>query len=238
MPYSPIDYSKTIIYKIVCKDVSITDCYVGQTTDFKSRKSKHKYSCSNQVSKTHNFYVYLFIRKNGNWENWDMIEIEKYPCDDSLNACKRERYWVEYYKATLNTNIPSRTDQEWKEENKEILLEYHKKYRDDNKEEISEKHKKYYEDNKIILLEYHQQYYIDNREYCLERQKQYYIDNKEHYTDYKKQHYIDNREYCLERQKLYGKEKITCDCGDIITKSSLFRHRQRKTHLQNMSKLN
>jgi hypothetical protein len=194
--------------KLVCKDINITECYVGHTTDFKSRKKSHKFNCVNSVSKGHNFYVYQFIREHGNWQNWDMIEIEKFPCNDSLDACKRERYWVEYYKATLNSNIPSRTVQEWKEENKDKLLEYQIEY------------------------------YKDNKEYCLDRQKKYYVDNKEHYTDYNKQYYIDNREYCLERQKIYGKEKITCDCGDIINKSSLFRHIQCKTHLRNMSKLN
>ena len=89
-----------------------------------------------------------------------------------------------------------------------------------------------------IVLEYHKQYYIDNRDYCLERQKNYYKDNIQHYEDYKKQHYIDNREYCLERQKRYGKVKITCNCGDIITKSSLFRHRQSANHLKKMENLN
>ena len=42
MPRLPIDYSKTIIYRIVCKNPEIKDCYVGQTTDFTSRKSCHK----------------------------------------------------------------------------------------------------------------------------------------------------------------------------------------------------
>ncbi len=42
MPRNEIDYSKTIIYKIVCNDLTITDCYVGSTTDFKTRKAAHK----------------------------------------------------------------------------------------------------------------------------------------------------------------------------------------------------
>ena len=42
MPKENIDYSKTIIYKIVCKDIDIEDCYVGSTTDFVRRKSEHK----------------------------------------------------------------------------------------------------------------------------------------------------------------------------------------------------
>ena len=38
MPKENIDYSKTIIYKIVCKDINIKDCYVGSTTNFTNRK--------------------------------------------------------------------------------------------------------------------------------------------------------------------------------------------------------
>ena len=50
MPKLPIDYSKTIIYKIVCNDTNITDCYVGHTTDITRRKAHHKCSCNNPNS--------------------------------------------------------------------------------------------------------------------------------------------------------------------------------------------
>ena len=42
MPLIPIDYSKTIIYKIVCNDLNICVVYVGSTTDFIRRKNEHK----------------------------------------------------------------------------------------------------------------------------------------------------------------------------------------------------
>ena len=42
MPRKPIDYTNTHFYRIVCKDTSINDCYIGHTTDFKRRKSEHK----------------------------------------------------------------------------------------------------------------------------------------------------------------------------------------------------
>ena len=32
MPRKVVDYSKTVIYKIVCKDLNITELYVGHTT--------------------------------------------------------------------------------------------------------------------------------------------------------------------------------------------------------------
>ena len=30
------------------------------------------------------------IRENGDWNNWSMIEIEKYPCNDDNEARARE----------------------------------------------------------------------------------------------------------------------------------------------------
>ena len=42
MPKSNCNYSKTSIYKIVCNDLNITDCYVGNTTEFTKRKSDQK----------------------------------------------------------------------------------------------------------------------------------------------------------------------------------------------------
>ena len=43
MPISKIDYRNLVIfYKIVYKDLSVKDVYVGSTTDFIRRKSTHK----------------------------------------------------------------------------------------------------------------------------------------------------------------------------------------------------
>jgi len=47
MPKNPADYSETIIYKLVCKDSSIKDTYIGHTTNFVQRKNSHKISCCN-----------------------------------------------------------------------------------------------------------------------------------------------------------------------------------------------
>ena len=46
------------------------------------------------------------IRDNGDWNNWEMIEIEKYPCDDFNEARSRERYWYEKLNSKLNSRKP------------------------------------------------------------------------------------------------------------------------------------
>ena len=150
MPKVEMDYSKTIIYKLVCKDINITDIYIGHTTNFTKRKNQHKSNCNNPNSKNYNLFVYKFIRDNGNFNNWDMIEIEKYNCIDRLEASKRERHWVEELKSTLNKQMPSRTPKEarqyYKEQNKDKLIEKHKEYTQSKRgKEIS---KQYREKNK------------------------------------------------------------------------------------------
>ena len=91
MPSKPIDYRKTHVYKIVCKDTDIADCYIGHTTDFTKRKSKHKNHCNSATTRVHNMPVYHFIRENGGWVNWDMVLINTTECENSLEAKKTRK---------------------------------------------------------------------------------------------------------------------------------------------------
>ena len=159
MPRQIIDYLKNVIYKIVCNDLNITECYVGHTTEFIKRKSSHKSTCNNENSIGHKYNVYQFIRENGGWNNWSMIEIEKYPCNDNNEASTRERFWLETLKATLNNNIPSRTVQEYKKEYDLTNKEKIKEYRDTR----TEKNKLYAINNKDKTKEYKKQYYLKQK---------------------------------------------------------------------------
>jgi predicted GIY-YIG superfamily endonuclease len=135
MPRKMIDYSKTIIYKIVSKDLNNNYIYVGSTTDFAKRKSAHKCSCTKENSKYYNFKVYKMIRENGGWDEFEMLEIEKYPCNDSNESAARERYWKEHFNANMNTQIPGiynelgkiEYDKQYHIKNKAYIVEYHKK---------------------------------------------------------------------------------------------------------------
>jgi hypothetical protein len=138
MPKEIINYSSTIIYKLVCKDLNITDIYVGHTTNFIKRKANHKSNCNNPNKKAYNFKIYSTIRDNGNWDNWDMIEIEKYNCNDKNEAFSRERYWYENLQAKLNMRYPNQTFKEYCSKNKEKLLLKSKEYCDKNKEKRSQ----------------------------------------------------------------------------------------------------
>jgi hypothetical protein len=103
MPKDNIDYSNTIIYKIYCKEANITDTYVGHTTNFIKRKYQHKHQCNNLNNK---LKIYNVIRENGGWNNWDMIEIAKYNCNDITEARIKEQKHYEELKSSLNSYPP------------------------------------------------------------------------------------------------------------------------------------
>jgi len=152
MPKISVNYSRTQMYKIVCKDLTITYTYVGHTTNWTKRKSKHKCNCHNENSREYHFQVYRIIRENGGWDNWTMILIEDYPCENRLQAEQRERYWIETLNANLNKVIPSRTIQEWKEEHKEYIKIYNTNYYQEHKEDIKIYNTNYYQKNREKII--------------------------------------------------------------------------------------
>ena len=124
MPRTPIDYSKTIIYKLIHKeDYNNANIYIGSTINFIVRKNKHKYCCNNENLIEYNEKKYRYIRENGGWDEWRMIEVEKYPCNDRREAEAREEYWRSYFNSQLNSKKSYRTDEELKEYNTKYFKE-------------------------------------------------------------------------------------------------------------------
>ena len=132
------DYSKGYIYKIVCKDSSVREMYIGSSTDF-YRKCKHKSSCNKETDVHHNLKLYKFIRAHGGWDNWEMVELYKYPCE-TLQELKDEegraynRFVCDFN--MLNDKDPSRDKKE-----------YNKQFREENREEINEWQRDNYHNN-------------------------------------------------------------------------------------------
>ena len=153
MPRHPINYDNVCFYKIVCKDLTIKDIYVGHTTDFAARKSQHKNTSKNRNGRDANTMLYKFVFDNGGWDNFDMILIEKTKCDDKLDALKKERKYIEEFNATLNQCIPSRTKKQWEE---------------DNEEHIKNKKKIDYQEKRIYKLDKAKEYYKQNTDKCKE----------------------------------------------------------------------
>ena len=205
-----MSYNNSCIYKLSCNDKHITDCYVGSTTNFERRKYDHNRNCNNKNSKKYHFKVYQFIRDNGGWSNWSMEIIEEVNVNDGNELKKLERKYIESLNSSLNCVIPTRSDKEYYEKNKERINEYSKEYCLNNKEKIAEKKKKYYQNNKEKVIEKAKEYRENNREKRNEKLKEYYENNKKQLN---------------EKRKV----KIECEfCKSFVRKSGIARHKKTK----------
>jgi hypothetical protein len=175
--------------------------------------------------------VYKYIRENGGWYEWSMVKIKDFPCNLKCELECEERVEIERigFENCLNKTIPTRTKKEWRFENKEKKAEYNKKYRAENKEKI----KQYRDKNKDRIVEYHKKYHDENKEKITEQAKKYRAENKEKISERKKQYNAKNKDKIRERSK----EKIQCECGSIVRRSGLARHKRSKKHQKLMDAL-
>jgi hypothetical protein len=239
------NYAKTIIYKIVCKDINIKKTYGGHTTNIIKRRQAHKTVCNNINTKNYNLYVYKFIRENGGWNNWDLIWCYDFACNTKREAELEERNFIEKEKCELNSiKRPHTTEKEKNNEKKE----YDKKYQEQNKDKIKEQSKKYREENKEGIKEYQKKYskkyYQNNKEAKKKYQQEYNKKHKEQKKQKAKKYNEENKEAIKEQKKKYYeeikdkiKEKFTCSCGSTITIGSKARHEKTKKHIQYCQKI-
>ena len=223
-----INYDKSTIYKLCCKDPSITDEYVGSTVNFTRRKATHKNNCYNEKNNGYKFKVYQKIRECGGWDNWDMVELERYSAVDRKDLHSHERFWLEELGATLNCQIPTRGKKEYRDNNKEKMKEYRQK----NKEKIAKKEAEYRQKNKEKnrekIAEYKVQYYKDNKKNIAEYKAQWYNNNKKKILERRDEYYANNKKKIAEKLK----EKVTCECGTVVKKCCLTRHKKTQKHLK------
>lgn len=125
-----MNYQNNVIYQIKCKDENIEYVYVGHTTNYYKRYISHKYFACDGKGTNKNCYVYKFIKENGGWNNWEMLELEKYPCQNILQAKERERYWYEILNSKLNVRSPFKRIipnnircKEWRQNNGKYICE-------------------------------------------------------------------------------------------------------------------
>jgi hypothetical protein len=240
MPKTQTDYSQTTIYKLCCKNPAISEIYIGHTTNFINRKNNHKTNCCNENSNNYNLYVYNFIRDNGGWNNWTMVQIEMYNCNNKREAEIRERYWIETLNAQLNCVNPITSNQEKEQQKKEWYKI--------NKDYILEKAKQNYEENKEDKLEYQKQYAEEHKDLISEKQKEYREKNKEKLAEQKKEYREAHKEEASKAQKEWRKankekiklqksEIINYECGNQYTFGNKHRHLQSKFHIDYQNKL-
>jgi len=204
MPRLPIDYSKGMIYVIRCNDKNVIDEYIGSTTEFIKRRYVHKNSVINEKCQGYNTKIYQTIRENGGWENWSMIMIEEYPCENKRQLEMREEQIRSERKASLNV-IKAFISEEEKKDYQKI---YNPLYYDKNREKCLEQKKEYYKKN----IELIQKYRDDNKEIIKIKSQEYEKKNKE-------------------KRNARGRVKITCICGSSICLDKKARHEKSQKHL-------
>jgi len=172
-----INYETTeiIFYRFVCDDPNIINTYVGHTTNFIRRKSRHKDCCICQKYKRYHNRVYQVIRDNGGWDNWNMIEIHRQFCIDDVDARKKEQEFIEYYNCDMNSRnaYTSRIDY------MKNQVEYSRKRREEKLDEIKLKKKEYHKKNKDKLNAKSIEYYEKNKDELNAKKRQYRLDNYE-----------------------------------------------------------
>lgn len=218
MPRNTINYTNTLIYKLVCDDENVKDIYVGHTTNYTKRKNSHKNCCNNEKCRAYNLKVYRTIRNNGGWENWKMLCIEIYPCNNVYEAISREQHWYSILKAELNSQNPQR--------NLDDAKQYIKNWLQENIEKHKNTQQKYYEDNKETIIEYKKEWSKQNKERIVEQKQQYYKNNQDIIKSNSKNYYTNNKEQITERRK----EKYTCECGGCYTRIGKSQHFKTQKH--------
>jgi hypothetical protein len=213
MPKKSIDYSNTVFYKIVCKNLTIKELYVGHTTDFRARKNSHKSKCKNV---NNNQKVYHFIRENGDWDNWDMIIVHRQSCIDAHEARAIERQYIETLSASLNCNEPGRNLNyfEYYQLNKDKISERTKIYYIENidaikarallrGDEIKEYNNSYYLKNKAEIISNNSNYNHLNKERIKETRKIYNENNIERIKDNRQSYCVKNKQLMKEKSAVY-----------------------------------
>lgn len=99
MPRKYVDYSKTYVYLLTCKNPSISDGYISYTTNLTQRKYKHKRETLDLSIQTK---LYDCIRKNGGWTNWKCTILEECDCNNEIQAKERANFYILKMKPNLN----------------------------------------------------------------------------------------------------------------------------------------
>ena len=179
------DYNNGKIYKIVCNLTK--ECYVGSTTQpLSKRLAGHvneykRYSLGKSVA-TSSFP----ILERG---NYDIVLLEEVKCDNKEQLHKEERKHIEA-NVCVNHNMPLRKKKEYREANKDKILESKKKYYEITRDKQIEKSRQYREDNKDKIAEN-----------TKERRKKYTEVDKEKWLEYARCYREANKDKINQRKR-------------------------------------
>ena len=170
-----VNYQLGKIYRLVCNTTGKT--YIGSTCkpSLRKRLAEHKndynkWKKGTRLTKVSSFEIF-------DENNYDIILLENFPCNSKDELHARERFYIENHEC-VNKIIPTRTRQEYFEDNKEKIQEQNriscKSRYEKNKNERLQKQKEYTLQHKEEIKQYQVEYREKNRE----KLRQYYHLNK------------------------------------------------------------
>ena len=196
------------IYKIICL-VDPTFCYIGSTFNRLSKRfEKHRGHFKKWLEggRKKGYSCFPYYEKYG-IENFKIILIKSYEVcrfhvKDRKHLDVYETLWINRHRGKCcNGKIP---------------LNLLKK----------EKRKEHYEKNKVKIAEQVKEYREKNKEKIAVREKEYREKNKEQFAEKEKEYREKNKVQLAEKRK----EKVECECGCIVTKGCLPRHKKAQKH--------
>ena len=163
------DYQKGKIYKLYSPSKNLV--YYGSTTQsisqrladhLKNFKTYIKYNKDKTKKYCHSYLVL-------DCEDYKIELVEECTCNNRQQLSKKEGEYIKNNKC-VNARIEGRTDQE---------------YRQDNKEQIKKKNAILYNKKRDIYLEQQKIYYENNKEKKLEKNKIWFENNKKKVIEYR-----------------------------------------------------
>ena len=134
------------------------DIYIGSTCQpLTKRFRNHKDTMNNKVKMGRKLYTKMR---------------EKFPCSNNEELKKRERYYIMERQPVLNIAIPTRTKEEWTEENRERKREMDRNCYLRNKEKYHEQSKQWREEHPELMKEYKAKWYENNKEEMSRKSKE------------------------------------------------------------------
>jgi len=134
-------YENGKIYKLI--DNTNGNIYIGTTClpSLAKRLAQHR-SYYNGYIKGYEQHRYVTSFKILENNDYSIVLIEEYPCQTKDQLLARERHHIETNQC-VNKKIPTRTQKEYYQHNKEKIAEHNKKYKEQNKERYKEQSLKY-----------------------------------------------------------------------------------------------
>jgi hypothetical protein len=142
------------IYKISCNTTN--KCYIGSTTKpITTRLTEHKSNYKRYLNKQGNYTTSYDVLSNNNYH---IEEVERVDFFNERELHERERNHIQTTNNIVNKMIPTRTPEEYYQDNRDKIIKRQTEYNKQHKDYISEQKKSYYIKNKERLRNYQIEY--------------------------------------------------------------------------------